>query len=149
MTSRFGSVAAPVATTPVSTNLRRPMTRVLHVLSADADFQTRRTHESLCRDLGADFTNDTRTLGVGRDLRNTPAAVLYLRKQPADVVHAWGIPALTAAAFGGARRILFSPTRFAGRRAARWVASVMGYRNVHMLCASATQQRVAVERGVP
>jgi len=125
------------------------MIRVLHVLSADAEFQARRTHEYLCRNLGPDSTSDTRTLGVGRDLRHLPAAVLQLRKQSADVVHAWGVRALTAAALAGAPRILFSPTRFAGPRAVRWVASVMGYRNVHMLCASATQQRVAVERGVP
>lgn len=126
------------------------MIRVLNVLSPDADFQSLRTHDSLCREMGPDFSFVTRTIGLGRDFRNLACAILKLREhEEADLIHAWGIPALTAAALAGGRRILFSPTRFAGPRAVRWIASAMEYRDVHMLCASSTQQRVAVERGVP
>lgn len=125
------------------------MIRVLHLLSSDSDFQTRRTHACLRRDIGAEFSIETRTIGRGCHWRDWPSSVFNLRKHPADIVHAWGVPALTAAAFAGAGRIFFSPTAFAGPRAVRWVASVMGYRNVHLLCATTTQRRVAVERGVP
>jgi glycosyltransferase involved in cell wall biosynthesis len=125
------------------------MIRVLHLLNTDADFQSRRTVQSLRGSLGPDFQLDIASLGDRGDFRNVPAAVLGLHKRTFDVVHTWSIPALTAAAVAGGRRIVFSPNRFAGPKSVRWVRSAMAYRDVQMLCTTATQQRLAVERGVP
>src|SRR5437763_2569613 len=106
------------------------MIRVLHLLSTDADFQSRRTVESLRRQLGADFHLDIRTLGKAGDWRNVPAAVLALRNMNVDVIHAWSLAGLTAAVMaGGIRHILFSPNRFVGPKAIRWIRSVMAYRD--------------------
>ncbi len=125
------------------------MTRILHLIGNDADFQTHRTSNALRENLGDVFSIDMRRLGEGGGFRNMPSALLQLRRESADIVHAWGTTALTTAAMSGARRIVFSPTRFAGPRAIRWIRSVMGYRDIHMISATATQHRTAVERGVP
>jgi glycosyltransferase involved in cell wall biosynthesis len=124
------------------------MISVLHLLGTSADFQTRRTHESLRKDLGAGFAVETRTIGNGGNYRNVALAVRHLRKSTNDLIHAWGLNALVAAAVAGKRNILFSPETFAGPKTVRWVRSIMSYLNVEMVCATATQQRLAVERGV-
>jgi glycosyltransferase involved in cell wall biosynthesis len=125
------------------------MISVLHLLGGEADFQTLRTHQSLCRDLGAGFSIETRTVGRGGDWRDVASAVRGLRKIPGDIVHAWGLSALVAAAIAGSGKIIFSPGTFAPPRTIRWIRSVMSHLNVQMICATATQQRVALERGVP
>jgi glycosyltransferase involved in cell wall biosynthesis len=125
------------------------MIRVLHLLDPCPDFQTRRTHDSLRHEIGADFRIDTRTLGRGGDYRNLPTAIARLRREPVDLIHAWGMTALAAAVMAGCPRVLFNPDRFAGPRTLRWVRAVLGNRNAQMICSSATQRRVAVEHGVP
>jgi glycosyltransferase involved in cell wall biosynthesis len=125
------------------------MIRVLHLLGVDTEFQTRRTHQSVCRDGGGDFQFDTCTIGRGGDFRNFPAAVAGIRKRSFDLIHAWGTAGLAAAVMAGGKRILFNPQKFAGPRTLRWVSAAMNYRNVQMLCSTATQQRLAVERGIP
>src|ERR1700710_360378 len=97
------------------------MISVLHLLGANADFQTRRTHQSLQQHLQAHNSIATRSLGRGGDYPNLASAVRHLRKSPAHVVHAWGLNALTAAALAGSRKILFSPETFAGPKTIRWV----------------------------
>ncbi len=123
--------------------------RVLHLLSGGADFQTRRTQELLCREAGAEFNFQQKTIGRGGDFRSLPMAAIGLRGNDASIVHAWGQSALTAAAFAGAGRILFSPDSSLADNSIGWVRAVMNYRNVQMVCASALQQRRAVERGIP
>lgn len=96
----------------------------------------------------------TRTLGRGGDYRNLAAAVAKLRRERVELIHAWGMTALAAAVMaggprGGGRRVLFSPDHFTGPRTLRWVRAILGNRNAQMICASATQRRVAVEHGVP
>ena len=117
------------------------MTRVLHVVEEDPDFQTRRSVEALSAD------------GAGQRLvvRQVPAGVTALRREAhaADVTHAWGMRALAAAVLGARGRVVFSPTRFPTRRTAGWLRAAMGYRDVHVVCPAATQRRVLVERGVP
>jgi hypothetical protein len=122
--------------------------RVLHLLGKGADFQTRRTHELLCREAGSEFDFQQKTIGRGGDFRNLPMATIGLRGNDAAIVHAWGQSALTAAAFAGARQILFSPDSSLANSSIGWTAAVMNYRNVQMVCASAVQQRRAVERGI-
>src|SRR5205823_818613 len=39
--------------------------------------------------------------------------------------------------------------RFLGRRGAGWLRAVMGYRDVQVICPTATQRRTCVERGIP
>src|SRR5688572_21565714 len=79
------------------------MVRVLHLLDADADFQTERGASSLARALGANFSVDTRRLGRG-GYRNRAAAVLALRQETGfDLIHAWGPGALTTAAMASSR----------------------------------------------
>ena len=79
-------------------------------------------------------------------------AVMKLRRDIAfrpDVVHAWGTRALAAAVAGTRLPILFSPTEFPTSRTAGWLRAVMAYRDVQVVCSTATQRRVLVERGVP
>jgi glycosyltransferase involved in cell wall biosynthesis len=129
------------------------MPRVLQLLDDSADFQTRRAADALARgDLGPDFHVDVCTIGRGGDHRNVASAVraLWRRRPDAfDIVQAWGRAALAAAAVAGRWRIAFTPSRFLGPRGVRWVRAVMAYRDVHVICATATQRRVCVERGVP
>jgi glycosyltransferase involved in cell wall biosynthesis len=127
------------------------MTRILHVYERDSDFQTRRAIAQLHACLGTDFGASELSIGRGGDHLNIPSAAFALRRRAAsaDIVHAWGAAALTAAAFAPARHVVFSPTSFPTRRQVGWVRAVMNYRDVHVVCASATLRRTFVERGVP
>jgi len=124
------------------------MPSVLHLLSTTADEQTSQLHRMLAQGLGAGFISTTLRIGTGGELRNFPAAILQLRHERADITYAWGITALTAAVLCGHRRIFFSPDRFAGPRALRWIRSLMGRADVTFVCPTFTQQRLAVQRGI-
>jgi hypothetical protein len=121
----------------------------LHLLSTDADFQTRRTHDLLFREAGGEFDSQSKTIGRGGDFRSTAIAAVRLRGGDAKIVHAWGQSALMAAVFAGIKSILFSPDVSMDNPAIGWARAVMSYRDVQMVCASAVQQRRAVRRGVP
>ena len=100
------------------------MVRVLHLLDADADFQTERGASSLARALGANFSVDTRRLGRG-GYRNRAAAVLALRGETDfDLVHAWGPGALTTAAMASHRPIVYSPPPETRRRDVSWARAI-------------------------
>jgi len=103
----------------------RRMPSVLHLLHSSADEQTRAIHRMLIDGVGPGFDSRTRRIGAGGNLRNLPTAVLRLRRERADITYAWGIPALAAAVLSGQPRILFTPDRFAGPRALRWIRSLM------------------------
>ena len=125
------------------------MVRVLHLLDADADFQTERGASSLARAVGANFSVDTRRLGRG-GYRNGASAVLALRGEAGfDLVHAWGPAALTTAAMASSKPIVYSPLPETRRRDVSWTRAVMGYRHVEVLCPTATLRRIHVEGGVP
>jgi glycosyltransferase involved in cell wall biosynthesis len=124
--------------------------RVLHILDASADFQTRRGVADLCRALGPGFETSWRTIGPGGDWRGIASAVFRLRGEAGwDVVHAWGTRALSAAAMTPGRRIVFSPAEEMRPADVRWTRAVMGYRDVDVVCASDLARRRFVERGVP
>jgi glycosyltransferase involved in cell wall biosynthesis len=127
------------------------MIRLLHVLAADADFQTSRAVEHLTEILGTDFTVHSRTLGPGGDWRNVPAAILNLRghARDHDVIHAWGFAALSALAFAPTRHVVFTPTRFPTRRQMRWLRAIMDYRDVQVVAPTFTLRRALVESSVP
>ena len=121
------------------------MVRVLHLHDGETDFQTGRALEALTRSLGNGFeAAAARAGGVAGAFRGGGAA-----DAKADVVHAWGGRALAAAVLRGKGQIVFSPTAFPSARTVRWVRAAMGYRDVQVVCATATQRRVLVERGVP
>jgi glycosyltransferase involved in cell wall biosynthesis len=128
------------------------MIRVLHLLGRDADFQSRRGSAALARGAGAEFSVRTRTLGPGGDDRTPLSAFMSLRRGAVgefDLVHTWDAASLTAAALAGRARIVHTPSRFPTRRSIGWLRAVMGYRDVQMICSSATQRRVYVEGGIP
>lgn len=122
------------------------MPRVLHLHDDNPDFQTRRALEGLTRSLGTGFEAVTARSGGVLDeaLRRRNGA-----RAAADVVHAWGGRALTAAVLRGGGRIVFSLTRFPSPRLARWLRAAMSHRDIQVVCSTATQRRVLVERGVP
>jgi glycosyltransferase involved in cell wall biosynthesis len=137
--------------------------RILHLLSPGADFQLRRTGELIARDVGGEFSVERQQLGAGRRLaaldwlslrRRTPrpgpgSGANPSQQPPVELVHAFGLAALSAAALAGHRRILFSPMPAISPRALRWLAAVMSYCDVQVICATATQHRQLVTRGVP
>lgn len=71
------------------------------------------------------------------------------RIREADVIHAFGGPSLTCAIAGGARRIVYTPTRWPNRHAVAWLRAAMGYRSIDVACSSATQRQVFIAHGVP
>ena len=96
------------------------MASVLHLISPNADEQTRRVHQMLVDGWDPRLSAKHDRL----DLAGTFAistAVLRLRQEEADIFYAWGIPALAAAVLCRHQRIVFSPDRFAGPRALRWI----------------------------
>jgi glycosyltransferase involved in cell wall biosynthesis len=126
------------------------MIRVLQLLIEPTDFQTERGSAALLRGLGAEFEVVQHRIGRGCDHRNIAAAALHLRKLPDrfDAIHAWGISAATAAIFGAQTPLVFSPTGFLSRRAVAWLRAATAYRRIEIVCPTATQRRVCVERGI-
>ena len=124
------------------------MPKVLHLLGCQADEQTRQIHRMLFDGIGPEYCSETKTIGCGGDFRNLPTAVLRLRRQRSDITCAWGTVALTAAVLAGHPRVLFSPEVFAGRRALRWIRSLMDRSNVTFISPTFTQQRLAIAHGI-
>jgi glycosyltransferase involved in cell wall biosynthesis len=127
------------------------MIRLLHVCPADADYQTSRAVGHLARALGPGFDAGVKTIGRGGDFGNVATAAIRLRRRAADadLVHAWGIPALSAIAMAPFRHVLFTPTTFPTRRQIGWLRAIMHYRDVHVISPTATLRRRLLERGVP
>jgi len=125
--------------------------RVLHLADSDASFAAQRGVAYLCRDLGDGFETDVRTIGRGGEYHNLPAALLARRRHASDfdLVHAWGQRALFAAAMGATAPILYTPAEDTRSSTIRWTRAVMDYRDVQVVCATATQRRVFIERGTP
>src|SRR5687767_11252917 len=100
----------------------RRMVRVVHVVDEGADFETQRGVEHLSRELGAGFQTSIMSIGGRGTWRSAPAAILGLRNiTDADVVHAWGTRALTAAAIGSRVRVLHTPTPELREKSIRWL----------------------------
>jgi glycosyltransferase involved in cell wall biosynthesis len=128
------------------------MIRILQLLDRHADFETRRGAEGLARSLGEGFAVETKTIGYGGDWRDVATGAAKLRRHAGarfDVIHAWGGVALTVAALGSTRPIVFSPAADSRPRMVRWLRAVMDYRDVQVVCPTATLRRRFVEHGVP
>ncbi|HWE96798.1 MAG TPA: glycosyltransferase [Tepidisphaeraceae bacterium] len=128
------------------------MIRVLHLLGREAEFQTARGSAALARGVGDGFSFHSHTLGAGGDDRNPLSAFITLRRgadEKFDLVHAWDAASLAASALAGVAPIVYTPCRFPTRRSVGWLRAVMGYRDVQVICSSATQHRAYVERGIP
>jgi glycosyltransferase involved in cell wall biosynthesis len=126
------------------------MPSVLHLRGLSADAQTDRLHAALVARLGADLPSSTRTIGPGGDDRQPVAAAVSLRRDPPELLVAWGMPALVAAALAGrSGRLLFVPDRYLGPRPLRWARTLLDRTGGHMACPTDAQRRAAVLRGVP
>src|SRR5687768_6326605 len=128
------------------------MIRVLHLLGRAPDFQAERAVASLGRDLGAEFQAEARRIGRGHAYRGAAGAVLGLRGRRGDafdVVHALDERAVAVGALSGVRRVVFSPGPSIGGGGVRWLRAVMSYRDVQVVCPTATQRRTLVEGGMP
>jgi glycosyltransferase involved in cell wall biosynthesis len=128
------------------------MIGVLHLIPAQPDFQTARGANMLGPALGADFQASVAVVGRGGDYSHVLAAALDLYRRPrADVriVHAWNLPSLAAAAVATKCPLVFSPPPVLSASSIGWLRAIMAYRDVHVVCATATQQRTLLTRGVP
>jgi glycosyltransferase involved in cell wall biosynthesis len=149
-----GKPRPPVARTAVFNNVHARMIRVLHLLDHPTDFQTQRSAHHLAGSAGrnADVRGKIRTIGRGGDDPTPIAAIRRLRRglaeAEAEIVHAWGTAALGVAALAGVPRIVYSPAGEHVRRAIQWVRAVMAYRNVQVVCPTATLRRLHVQAGV-
>lgn len=127
------------------------MMRILHLCSTEADFEARRSIEQLSGGLGADFAVESRTIGHEGRYRNWGAALLGLRRSGVrdfDLIHTWDVSSLLAAAMGTGKRLIFTPPTQLGRSGIGWLRAVMGYRDVQVVCPTATLRRMCVENGV-
>jgi glycosyltransferase involved in cell wall biosynthesis len=92
------------------------------------------------------------SLGRGGDFRNLPEAIVRLQFDPrrrTHVVQAWGAAELLAAAFGGFRRIIFSPQGMIYPRWRRWVDRLLGRGMIEIVCPTNWVRDDFVARGVP
>lgn len=123
------------------------------LVSPDTDFQTERSIAALVRpSAGSDGPiAQVHRIGRGYRLRTSFDAVRMLRRlAPQTVIHAWGLPALTAAALASSRgTILFSPVGFPSDRQIGWLRAIFAYRDVHCICPTATIRSALLRRGVP
>src|SRR5690349_13852365 len=112
------------------------MIRLLHVCDHDPDFQTLRAIEQLTAGLGDEFSSRTLTIGRTGEIGHIARAALRLRREvpSCDIIHAWGMGALTAIAFGRFERVCFTPTEFPTRRQIAWLRAIISYRNVNVIC---------------
>jgi glycosyltransferase involved in cell wall biosynthesis len=130
------------------------MVRVLSLSETSADFETVSSVGALASDASGTIQVETLRLGRTGDFATLPAAVIGLRRRREkthDLVHAWGMRALTAAALGVASGVpvVLSPTAFPSPRELRWMRAVIEHRDVQVVCPTDTIRRRFVERGVP
>ncbi len=124
------------------------MPRVLHLLGRSADAQTVRLHAAVADRLGAEFPSETAAVGPGGDCRDALAAAAAARRSPAELVVAWGLTALAAAAMSGCRRVVFAPDRHLAGRPLRWARALLDWTAGTMVCPTDAQRQAAVRRGV-
>lgn len=126
------------------------MIRLLHLHDAHADFQTRRAIEQLSGNLGGEFESNGLPMPAGGALGTLARTVFRLRRAGgnADILHAWGMRALSAAALDPFERIVFTPTEFPTRRQIKWLRAIMSYRNVQVICPTTTIERQLITGGI-
>ena len=129
------------------------MIRVLQLFDRATGFQSERGANSLARDLGPEFVCDVRSIGRRGTYSGSVAALAALRKGGSraafDLIHAWGIRALTVAALASRNRLIFTPDDAPRRRSIRWLRAVMNYRDIQVICPTSTWRRALVSHGIP
>jgi glycosyltransferase involved in cell wall biosynthesis len=127
------------------------MIRVLHLASeagGKSDFSARQGRDALIARLGGDFEQTVQIIGRGGRFRNRFDAILQLRREKCDLIHAWDGDALLAATIGGCGAIVFSPSRLPTRPATRWLSAAMRYRPIHVVLPGQTQLQTLLRRGI-
>ena len=125
--------------------------RILQLTEADSDFQIRRSAEQL-KLLGPGFEPEFAHIGPRGQFRDVAATVRQLRREWRDdesIVHAWGVASLTAAAFAGCPRVIFSPPAEMTKANLRWIGAIAQYRAFHCVAASLSARRQLLEAGLP
>src|SRR4051812_34448809 len=119
------------------------MSWVLHVHESNPDFQTLRAIEQFSRGLEDGFENQRVSIGSGASPATAVRGALRLRGWPTecDIVHAWGIAALSATALCRFRRTIFTPTEPLTRRQTGWLRAIMHYRDVQIVCPTVSLHR--------
>src|SRR5438477_10173027 len=117
------------------------MVRLLHLIPADADFQSRRSIEQISSKLGKQLDVQVWQFGQGASYRSPLAAGRALRHLNVDIVHAWGVAALTTAAVATPARLIYSPIGPVSGRQLRWLRAVQAYRAFECVVPSATVAR--------
>lgn len=81
----------------------------------------------------------------------TTAAIGAVRRERGnyDLIHAYGLRSLSAAALGTSGRIIFTPGDECRSSGLRWLRAVLHYRDVRVVFPSDVMQQWYVERGVP
>ncbi|HSI34195.1 MAG TPA: glycosyltransferase [Tepidisphaeraceae bacterium] len=126
------------------------MARILLLHDAVPDYQTSRAAEAVAARPGA-FEIATRTIGTGGTHRATLSAAWRLHK-PArefDLAHALGGRALVAASLAGFRHIVHTPTEFPSQKRIGWLRALALYRDLRIVCPTATMHRALVTAGLP
>jgi glycosyltransferase involved in cell wall biosynthesis len=127
------------------------MIRVLHLASEASekrDFSARQGRDTLIARLGVDIEQSVQIIGRGGEFRNRFDAILKLRREKFDLIHAWDGDALLAATVAGSWAICYSPSRLPTRRAMRWLSSAMRYRPIHVVLPGQTQLQTLLRRGI-
>lgn len=124
------------------------MLRVLHLISARPDLQTVHGARMLGRGLEDANRISTRSIGRGGDFRNLPLAVAALRRQRFDLIHAWDLTALLAAALGSTSPLIFSPSRLPSRAQTGWLRAATRRRDLRILVTSDSARTILVRRGI-
>jgi len=125
------------------------MGRIVHVISADADMQTRRSVEILIAgNMGGsgaviEFPRASNPLDWAR-------SVLNIRSQCGigDVLHAWGSKSLGLCALSSEQELFYAPDATAGRKSVRLLRAIAAYRSVKVICSSQALHRLHVSRGI-
>ncbi len=124
------------------------MIRVTELFRGDASYEIVHSSALLARGLGEGFQVDQRVIEAGGGLRQTAKAIRALRRARPDVVHAYGLQALVAAALSGAGRIIYSPPCNMCRGDARTLRAIAAYRPFHVACATEGRRRKLIANGV-
>jgi glycosyltransferase involved in cell wall biosynthesis len=125
--------------------------RILLLSQAGLDLSDKRLLDVLQRRLSSEFEVSAETIAGEASVVRMPRLVSGLRRRIGSgisLVHAFGSQAMAIAAMAFASPVLYTPSD-PSRGTAKWVRAASGYRNVHVVCASAAEERIFVEAGVP
>lgn len=123
--------------------------RVLQIRSTVTDLQTQVLADALLQKL-ADIEFVTRRIGSGGDDVLLPMSVVHLRRArvDADLTHAIGGRALTAAVMGTRGPIVYSPVGFPTAREISWLRAAIHYRDIHVVASTESAARCYLARGI-